>query len=85
VIGMKVTVTARERIAELEQGGRLVAALLWEVRGGGWTVGLYERQKIVADWLTEVDGLELYVDPADHSKLAGMTLDYANGRFSIFR
>jgi Fe-S cluster assembly iron-binding protein IscA len=89
---MKLTITntARTKIASyLDTSGLAdpVSAVLWASDLGGknaeWTIGLYERAKIAPKWIVVCDGIEFYVDPADHPKLDGKTLDYRDGRFCI--
>jgi Fe-S cluster assembly iron-binding protein IscA len=64
-----------------------VSAILWASDLGGknakWIIGFYERTRIVSEWIIVCDGLEFYVDPVDHLKLDGKTLDYRDGSFCI--
>lgn len=94
MIKFAVTAIAKAKLASMMKTAEashgyesLVPSILWGSDVGSeafvWMIGFYEKRRIVADWLTVLDGVQFYVDPTYLPKLDGKTLDYVDDKFTV--
>jgi len=95
-MSIKITPAAKEMLVTLARKGEsesgytsLIPAILWAGDAKGenfeWSIGFYEKARIVSDWLVTLDGVRFYVDPVDLPKLDGYTLNYVNKKFQFVK
>jgi hypothetical protein len=87
---IRVSTTARLRLLQLvaEQGAfAAVPALVWATDSAtgasDWMVGFYDRDRVPSDFVVDVDGIAIVIEPQWRAPLEGRLLDYTDGRFGV--